>query len=108
MRRIVSRTIVPNHDPSVTLLRIWPDSVERLPIIGWDIQIDQYPNPDAPDYPDEGVTVIPITLEDATHGVCNCVLLSDGHVYQPDQQSWESEWDAIRDCQLILRPKSAK
>ena len=88
--RSLVRSIVPNSDPQVSLLRIYPDWTESLPIIAWDVHILAI-IPDGRKHPIDHVEVSPI---------------SRGRAYDYDH-SWDSVQEAVDACQAILRKEQA-
>lgn len=88
--------LVPNTT-SAFLLRVYPDTIEHLPIVAWRILIF-----DA-ETDNESCVGIPITVEVDTAGSVDCVSMPNKQFIIPDTASFDTEDEAIEACREILR-----
>lgn len=98
--RSLLRSIVPNSDPHVSLIRIYSDWTETLPIVAWDVHILAI-IPDGQTHPRDHIEVTPISIEEKSDNAWECII-SGTRVYNFGQ-SWDSVAEAVSDCQARLR-----
>ena len=104
--RTILRSIVPNANFHIHILRIGADWTERLPLVAWDVHIEEVTP--VKGVPFESVRTTPVTIEETPTNAIDLVVGSDGRAYNLDTQSWETVKEAIADCQRELAEQGDK
>lgn len=104
--RSLVRSIVPNSNPNISLLRIYADWTERLPIVAWDVHLLEL-TPAGQRDSIERTEVIAISLEEKSTDCIECIMFGE-RVYDPDYGAWDSREEAVTACQLRLRKAKDK